>query len=1005
MATEKRKIQLGVAVDASGAKAGFQEVKDAARDMATSVTQAGQTASKGIDGMGDGSAGAAAKVERATANLVGSIQRATAAAEAGRKSGADFFESLAKQRNIPTDAIKPYLDRLRQVEEQTKKATAAATDFSRVTSSLGATGFVKPLGNPTTSLGATTFGAAAIGDPGTATAAAAERAAQSVKRAGVEFDKYGMSVKQTQAALRGLPAQFTDIAVGLQSGQNPLTVLLQQGGQLKDMFGGIGPAAKAMGGYVMGLLSPLTLAAGAVATLGFAYYKGSKETDDFRKALVLSNNAVGASVGQLSAMARSISEVAGTQGAAAAALTAIVNAGGVSVGNLEKFATTALRLQRTIGTSVEDTAKAFASLADEPLKASEKLNQSMNYLTLSVYDQIRALEEQGRKTEAAAAAQKAYDSALDRSVKLLEDNKGTIERIVQTITDGAKGMWDALLGVGRKASPQIELQSAQSALDLLEKRYKDRVSRGMATGDVLPQLEAARARVQAQEESIRLANSQTAREAEQVRLQKEGVEARKANAKWAEASLSAQQKTNKALKEYRDNNARIVAAGGVLDPKQVAAEETAIRKSFAGPAAAKPRAFQDDAATKMLQSLREQEASLKSQLETDEKLTASEKERAKFVQLIADLKDKKQLTAEQKSLLANQETIKAQLDQNVGIERQIVLKKEAQKLDEQRKKDADDFARQIEAINASIASSSESRAEQQQRSLDAFGLGDRARQQVEAQRSIRAEFERYRRQLDRSAADKGQLGSDAYKAEVDQIKRSLNDALNAQSDYFARVEEKQRDWANGATAAIANYADEANNIAKQIDEAFTNAFKGMEDALVSFVTTGKLDFKSFADSLIADITRIIIKQQIMAPLMQSLGIGGAGTGLIGGFLGSLFGGGTGGTIDALGDGVWANAKGNVFHSAGLSAYSGTIVNRPTLFPFAKGMGLMGEAGPEAILPLKRGADGKLGVEAGSGQQARPVNINFSVQGPVDRRSEATIARAVTQKLQSAQRWV
>lgn len=132
-----------------------------------------------------------------------------------------------------------------------------------------------------------------------------------------QLNKTGMSAKQTAAAMRMVPAQMTDIVVSLASGQAPLTVLLQQGGQLKDMFGGVGPAAKALGGYVAGLINPFTLAAAAVGVLGLAYYKGSQEQDEFYKSLTLTGNLVGKTSGQLADMASRASVAANsTTGAA-----------------------------------------------------------------------------------------------------------------------------------------------------------------------------------------------------------------------------------------------------------------------------------------------------------------------------------------------------------------------------------------------------------------------------------------------------------------------------------------------------------------------------------------------------------------------------------------------------------------------------------------------------------------------------------------------------------------
>jgi lambda family phage tail tape measure protein len=130
----------------------------------------------------------------------------------------------------------------------------------------------------------------------------------------------------------------------------------------------------------------------------------------------------------------------------------------------------------------------------------------------------------------------------------------------------------------------------------------------------------------------------------------------------------------------------------------------------------------------------------------------------------------------------------------------------------------------------------------------------------------------------------------------------------------------------------------------------------MEDALTEFVTTGKANFADLARSIIADITRIAIRQAIIKPLV-----------------GALF-------PDVK------SANGNVFAANGIVPFAkGGIVDRPMIFPFAKGIGLMGEAGPEAIMPLKRGPGGRLGVEA-SGGGVQVGSINISVQNTGERLS-------------------
>ena len=142
-----------------------------------------------------------------------------------------------------------------------------------------------------------------LGAASSAAAGPIDQAAAAEKRLADAAAKAGMSAAQMNAALRGVPAQFTDIVAALQAGQNPLTVFLQQGGQLKDMFGGAGNAARALGGYITGLISPFTLAAAAVAALGVAYFQGSKEQDAFVLALAKTGNQSGVTTSALNAYA------------------------------------------------------------------------------------------------------------------------------------------------------------------------------------------------------------------------------------------------------------------------------------------------------------------------------------------------------------------------------------------------------------------------------------------------------------------------------------------------------------------------------------------------------------------------------------------------------------------------------------------------------------------------------------------------------------------------------
>lgn len=182
------------------------------------------------------------------------------------------------------------------------------------------------------------------------------------------------------------------------------------------------------------------------------------------------------------------------------------------------------------------------------------------------------------------------------------------------------------------------------------------------------------------------------------------------------------------------------------------------------------------------------------------------------------------------------------------------------------------------------------------RDLAGIGAGNQERDRTAGRAQMEDRFNQQRRELEKSRRDselQGTFGPDAqkkYDEELDRIRRFQAAALGEYDTFFVARLAKERDFTNGATEALANYFTESQNIAAQIDGLFTNAFQGMEDALVNFVTTGKLDFKSLADSIIADIARIIIKQQILGPLSSTLGAGVKSDSGGGGFLSSLLGG-------------------------------------------------------------------------------------------------------------------
>ncbi len=262
---------------------------------------------------------------------------------------------------------------------------------------------------------------------------------------------------------------------------------------------------------------------------------------------------------------------------------------------------------------------------------------------------------------------------------------------------------------------------------------------------------------------------------------------------------------------------------------------------------------------------------------------------------------------------------------------------------------------EIAAMTSQLAE--EERAQRQQHDLDiaTVGMGDQQRQRYQVQLSLRQKYQQQLEQLRRDSEQKGTYNTDDYRKAEQALTESLNRQLNENRRYWQQLEIAQGNWKNGVLRALQNVTENADNTAGTVEQLFTSAFSSMSDWLATFCTTGKLNFKSFTSSVLSDMSRIMAQIALMKAVK--------------------------GIASALPFDFVANADGGVYQSADLSRYSGTVVNRPTFFAFAKGAGVMGEAGPEAILPLRRGADGKLGVVAdigGSGMAMFAPQYNIEI---------------------------
>jgi lambda family phage tail tape measure protein len=808
------------------------------------------------------------------------------------------------------------------------------------------------------------------------------------------LSRTGNTAKQTAAALRGVPAQFTDIAVSLQGGQAPLTVLLQQGGQLKDMFGGIAPAAKALGGYVLGLINPFTLAAAAVGALGLAYYKGSEEADAYNNALILSGNVAGTSAAQLSDMARQVSATVGTTGAAAEVLAKLAGNGRIASESFGQITEASLQMERATGRAVDETIAEFAKIAKDPVAAAKELNDQYHFLTASVYEQIVALKQQGDTVGAAKLLTDTYASTIETRSGEITQNLGIIERGWNAIRDAAKGALDATLEAGREQTLEEKAEVIRQRLKTNQGRGGRAAAMGIETRDTAKDTkDLAFLDLQIEAEKTR-----TKYVGDRQKIQDKGIEAEQELERIRVASYSNKQKRDKEEEAYLRKIAALREANPnspLLAQKNIDRDLANIRDKYKDPKGASGSVD----LTSFNDSKNQLNAVLSYYKSADKELEAAQKagiisQESYTSQRIALLQQqanevKSSYEAEISALEAakgkagTSAAQRIQLDQKIADARANMVKAQQESeselsviaTNEQGRLKKQELA--IKSYTDALDQQNAALQRAGSRAAEGVGLSDRQNAINGDLNGISDRANQQRLDLARDKADAARnMSAEEYQAKLEAINRSERDLTQTTLSNYEQMSVAQSDWRNGATSAFSNYLDSARDVAGQTRSLFTNAFSSMEDAVASFVTNGKFSFADFTKSIIADMARIATRQAASGLL----------SGLAGTAIGAWFGGGGSAVATSfgsdIGGAITANAKGGVYDSPSLSSFSNQVHDKPQMFAFAKGAGIFAEAGPEAIMPLTRTAGGELGVRAlgggGGGGGGGGNTYNFPV---------------------------
>ncbi|QMH39378.1 phage tail tape measure protein [Escherichia coli] len=841
-------------------------------------------------------------------------------ASAGLQELQRIQQQIRQARNSGGIAQQDYLALISEVTAKTRVLTQAEETATRQK-----TAFIRQLKEQTSRQKMTTTELLRAKAAQLGCSSAAEVYIRKMEKAGNTTHSLGL---KSAAARRELGVMIGELARG------NFGALRGSGITLANRAGWIDKLMTPKGLAVGGIIGGITA---AVIGLGKAWMEGQEEGEAFNRQLELTGHYAGVTAGQLWALSKNLSGNGITQHAMAGSLAQVVGSGAFHGNDIGMVAKAAAQMERSVGQSVSDTISQFKRLKDDPVSAAKALDDELHFLTATQLEQIRVLGEQGRTSDAARIAMSALAEETGKRTSDIDNNLNALGSTLQTLSDWWKQFWDAAMNIGREDSLDAQIASLQ---EKIQRAKKFPWTKASTTGEYdQQQLDALQERKRQQD--LQDAKEQVERNYQEQQKRRNAENAALNRMNETEAARHQREIARINAMQYADQAVRDAAI-----QRENERYEKAIKK--------KTPATRNDEATRLLLQYSQQQAQVEGQIAAarqsagmaTERMTEAHKQLLALQQRISDLAGKK-LTADEKSVLAHKDEL---------IQALTLLDAKQQEL--QKQTALNDLKKKTIQLTSQLAE--EERAQRQQHDLDVAmaGMGDQQRQRYQSQLRLRQQYQQQLEQLERDSKQKGSYGSDAYRKAEQTLTDSLNRKLNENRRYWQQMEAAQGEWRNGTKRAFMNFTADADNAAGTAEQMFMSAFSSMGNGLATFVTTGKLNFKSFTSSVLSDMAKILAQATMMKAVK--------GIGSVMGF--------------DFGD-VKTNAEGGVYQSADLSRYSGTVVNRPTFFAFAKGAGVMGEAGPEAILPLRRGADGKLGVVAatcGSGMVMFAPQYNIEI---------------------------
>ncbi|HGF2346212.1 TPA: phage tail tape measure protein [Escherichia coli] len=786
---------------------------------------------------------------------------------------------------------------------------------------------------------------------------------QGLSRQALAAQKAGISVGQYKAAMRTLPAQFTDIATQLAGGQNPWLILLQQGGQVKDSFGGMIPMLRGLAGAITLPMVGVTSLAVATGALAYAWYQGDSTLSAFNKTLVLSGNQSGLTADRMLTLSRAGQAAGLTFNQARESLAALVNAGVRGGEQFDAINQSVARFASASGVEVDKVAEAFGKLTTDPTSGLMAMARQFRNVTAEQIAYVAQLQRSGDEAGALQAANDIATKGFDEQTRRLKENMGTLETWADKTGKAFKSMWDAILDIGRPESSADMLASAQKAFDEADKKwqwYQSRSQRRGKTSSFRANLQGAwndrenarlglaAATLQSDMEKAGelAARDRAERDASQLKYTGEAQKAYERLLTPLEKYTARQEELNKALKDGKilqaDYNTLMAAAKKDY--------ESTLKKPKSSGVKVSAGERQEDQAHAALLALETELRTLEKHSGANGKISQQRRDLWKAENQYAVLKEaatKRQLSEQEKSLLTHEKETLEYKRQLAELGDKVEHQKRLNELAQQ----AARFEQQQGAKQAAI-------------SAQARGLTDRQVQRESEEQRLR----------------------DVYGDNPD----ALAKATSALKNTWSAEEQLRGSWMAGLKSGWGEWAESATDSFSQVKSVATQTFDGIAQNMAAMLTGSEQSWRGFTRSVLSMLTEIFLKQAMV-------GIVGS----IGSAMGGAFGGGA---SASTGTAIQAAAANFHFATVGFTGTGGKyepagIVHRGE-FVFTKEA--TSRIGVGNLYRLMRGyAEGGYVGGAGSpAQMRRAEGISFNQNNHVVIQNDGTNGQAGPQLMKA-----